>query len=125
MARRVRVPFLTSMSRWVARTTESDMNDKASNVEALVEASARRGAADGARAALAEHVAPHRKPPLLTVSEAAAYLKIHPDTLRRWISDEEAPALPVGGEWRFDLAALEAWLKSRGVGRRGRRGGAR
>jgi len=46
---------------------------------------------------------------LLTVAEAARYLRLHPATLRRLARQGAVPAAKVGGTWRFrreDLAEL-------------------
>jgi excisionase family DNA binding protein len=48
--------------------------------------------------------------PILTTREAAAYLKLHPDTLRRKLSHKEVPATKLGGHWRFRTEVLDEWL---------------
>lgn len=62
---------------------------------------------------------------LSTLAEAASALRIHPDTLRRYIVDDGCPALPVGGLWRVSLIEVTAWLRSRGPVRRGRKAGSK
>jgi excisionase family DNA binding protein len=49
--------------------------------------------------------------PLLTLTEAAAYLKLSPRTLRRYVKDGKATArrLP-GGDLRFRVEDLDALL---------------
>jgi excisionase family DNA binding protein len=47
---------------------------------------------------------------VLTLSEAAAYLRLPETEVVRLIRDEELPARQVGEEWRFLLPALRAWL---------------
>ena len=49
---------------------------------------------------------------LLTVHEAAEYLRCHKDTVRRWCKSGELPArcLP-GGDYRINEADLDAFLK--------------
>lgn len=47
--------------------------------------------------------------PELRLSEAAAYLYVHPDTLRRWADQGKVRCVRTpGGERRFAIADLEA-----------------
>lgn len=50
---------------------------------------------------------------LLTSREAAEVLKIHPKVLERMAKRGEVPALKVGKFWRYHVATLDAWIKSR------------
>ena len=47
------------------------------------------------------------KPEMLTVAEAAAYLRVHPVSLRRMIRRGDLPALRVGRVWRIAAADLQ------------------
>lgn len=47
---------------------------------------------------------------LLTTQEAAAYLRIHPETLRRWVAAGLIPCVRVGRTIRFRREALDAWI---------------
>jgi len=48
---------------------------------------------------------------LMTVEEAAAYLRIAPKTLFNWrVRSEGPPALKVGGRVRYRRADLDEWL---------------
>ena len=59
---------------------------------------------------------------MLTVREAAARLKLDPQTLRRWIRSGVLPARRLGKkEYRIDAADLEARLSSRSEEQAGRR----
>ncbi len=47
---------------------------------------------------------------VLTLAEAAAYLRLpEPDVLRA-VREQELPARQVGAEWRFLRAAIQHWL---------------
>ncbi len=46
----------------------------------------------------------------LTLSEAAEYLQLHPESLRRKARRHEVPAVKLGIEWRFKAATLDVWL---------------
>jgi excisionase family DNA binding protein len=50
---------------------------------------------------------------VLTLSEAAAYLKLAERTMHRMIQRNEIPCARVGGQWRFMKSVLEDWLLSR------------
>lgn len=49
-------------------------------------------------------------PDVLTLDEAAAYLRVPPDAVLRMIGDEALPGRQFGAEWRFFKAAIQAWL---------------
>lgn len=50
---------------------------------------------------------------VLTLSEAASYLKLAERTVHRMISRNEVPCARVGGQWRFVKSVLDDWLLSR------------
>ena len=50
---------------------------------------------------------------ILTLSEAAAYLKLGERTIQRMIGRSEIPCARVGGQWRFLRSVLDDWLMSR------------
>ena len=88
-----------------------------------LEEAVRAGAHAGAREAITEGLpsivaqvinnAASLEPRRLTVTETAEHLHVHPDSIRRWISCEKAPALNVGGRWKINLTEFEAWLQQR------------
>ena len=47
---------------------------------------------------------------LLTTSEAAAFLRLHPVTLRDKARAKDVPAVRVGGQWRFEESVLREWI---------------
>jgi excisionase family DNA binding protein len=49
---------------------------------------------------------------LLDAREAAAYLRINEQTVRRLAREKAIPAFKVGGIWRFRRDALTAWAES-------------
>jgi excisionase family DNA binding protein len=51
---------------------------------------------------------------VLNLAEAAALLKVHPETLRRRAVAWGAPHKRLGSEWRFSREVLLAWLRERG-----------
>ena len=48
---------------------------------------------------------------LLTVKEAAEYLRISPWTLYRWQKEKCIPVMKVGGVNRFRKRDLDEWLR--------------
>lgn len=48
---------------------------------------------------------------LLTIKEAASYLRMNPLTVYRLASKGKVPAVKVGRHWRVHRDALEAWLR--------------
>jgi excisionase family DNA binding protein len=53
--------------------------------------------------------------PIVTIEEAADYLRIHPLTARRLARYGELPAFKVGRQWRIKRALLDAWLVERSM----------
>lgn len=57
---------------------------------------------------------------MLTVEEVAEELRVHPETVRQWIRDEELIAFDIGKEYRIQRTDLDAFLSQR-RGRKKRR----
>lgn len=51
---------------------------------------------------------------VMTIDEAALYLKLSKSTLYHFARDGKVPAVKVGRHWRFHKDAIDAWLKSNG-----------
>lgn len=49
-----------------------------------------------------------------TVDEAAELLKVHPQTIRKYIADGALDAVKLGRVWRIDRPALERWWRAQG-----------
>lgn len=47
-----------------------------------------------------------------TSEDVAAYLKIHPYTVRRLCREKKIPAFRVGGQWRFRKDDIDRWSRS-------------
>ena len=48
---------------------------------------------------------------VLTLEEAAVYLRVSADELKKLAEAGGIPARPIGKEWRFSKTALEEWLR--------------
>ena len=53
-----------------------------------------------------------RSPGVLTLRGAAAFLKVHPNTVRSQARRRLIPATKVGRDWRFLEADLVEWIRS-------------
>jgi excisionase family DNA binding protein len=51
------------------------------------------------------------KEEFLTVDEAAARLKLQPDTVRRWLRSGKLRASKLGRDWRIAGSSVEGLLK--------------
>lgn len=47
---------------------------------------------------------------VLTLREAASYLRVTPSTLEKWAEEGEVPAVDIDGRWRFPKTNLDEWL---------------
>ena len=54
-----------------------------------------------------------QKSPTMSVNETAAYLKLHPLTVRKLAREGAIPAHKAGKAWRVDRAELERWVSER------------
>ncbi len=52
---------------------------------------------------------------LMTVNEIAETLKVHPRTVKRWITEKQISAIKLGDRagWRVEEEALQAFLEER------------
>jgi excisionase family DNA binding protein len=53
---------------------------------------------------------------VLTLSEAAAYLRVAESQVQRLAEIRALPGRQIGGEWRFLKAGLQDWLRAPGAG---------
>jgi excisionase family DNA binding protein len=52
-------------------------------------------------------VGPEVVPPILTLTEVARYLRVHPSTIYRLLKLNQLPAFRVGSDWRFKLEDID------------------
>jgi excisionase family DNA binding protein len=50
----------------------------------------------------------------LTLAEAAAYLRVEPDTVLGMVATQGLPGRQFGSDWRFLKLALQGWLSTPG-----------
>jgi excisionase family DNA binding protein len=47
---------------------------------------------------------------IMTMSEVAEYLKVHPSTIHRLLKHTDFPGFKLGSDWRFNLDSINQWL---------------
>ena len=50
---------------------------------------------------------------VLTVEEAAEFLKVHPSTIYRLLKSRTIPAFKIGSDWRFNQESIQRWIEER------------
>lgn len=60
---------------------------------------------------------------ILKTDEAAALLRIKPNTVKRYAADGTIPATKFGRSWRFNREQLIDWMKGRAEAERAERAG--
>jgi excisionase family DNA binding protein len=46
---------------------------------------------------------------VITVGELAEYLRVHRSTLYRLLKKQQLPGFKIGGDWRFNVEAIDQW----------------
>lgn len=54
----------------------------------------------------------NNEPEIMTITEAAAFLRLNPRTLYSLAQRGEIPAQKLGNRWRFSRSALLQWMKA-------------
>jgi len=49
---------------------------------------------------------------VLTITEVAEVLRLHPTTIYRLVKRGDLPAFKIGGSWRVSSASLDQWLSA-------------
>ena len=49
---------------------------------------------------------------VLTVTEVAQLLKVHPSTIYKLLKRRQLPAFRIGTDWRFNRVQIEEWCAS-------------
>lgn len=62
---------------------------------------------------IADMGAPKPQTDVLTLDEAAAFLRLHRNTLRKLAQDGKVPVRKYGAQWRFSKKLLEEHLRER------------
>lgn len=51
-------------------------------------------------------------PAILTAEEAAAFLRVHLNTVKKLLADGTLPGKKIGRQWRIDKADLKRYMES-------------
>jgi excisionase family DNA binding protein len=53
--------------------------------------------------------------PLMTTKQVAAYLGVHPETVKLWVASGRLPSVgKIGRSWKFDQGVVRTWAKNGG-----------
>lgn len=50
---------------------------------------------------------------VMTVTEVADYLRVHPSTVYKLLRKREVPAFRIGSDWRFNRTQIDQWMADR------------
>jgi excisionase family DNA binding protein len=50
--------------------------------------------------------------PWISITEIAKHLGVHEESVRRWIKGNRMPASKIGKVWRFQISAVDTWVKT-------------
>jgi len=54
-------------------------------------------------------------PPVMTVRELSAYLRVHPSTIYKLLRRGELPGFRIGTDWRFNAEVIDRWCAERNM----------
>jgi excisionase family DNA binding protein len=54
-------------------------------------------------------------PPVMTVRELSAYLRVHPSTIYKLLRKGELPGFRIGTDWRFNAEVIDRWCSERNL----------
>jgi len=55
-------------------------------------------------------------PEVMNVRQASDYLGVSPDTLYKYLSENQIPAFKLGNRWKFKKTLLDRWMESKSTG---------
>jgi excisionase family DNA binding protein len=47
---------------------------------------------------------------IMNLRELSDYLRVHPSTIYRLLKRNQIPAFRIGGNWRFNVEAIDKWF---------------
>ncbi len=50
---------------------------------------------------------------VMNIREASDYLGVSPDTLYRYVYEDQIPAFKLGNRWKFKKTVLDRWMESK------------
>jgi len=52
---------------------------------------------------------------VMNVRQASQYLGVSPDTLYKYVNEQQIPAFKLGNRWRFKKSKLDQWMEEKSV----------
>jgi excisionase family DNA binding protein len=59
------------------------------------------------------HMADSRE--VMNIRQASQYLGVSPDTLYKYVNEQEIPAFKLGNRWRFKKSKLDQWMEEKSM----------
>ena len=50
---------------------------------------------------------------VMNIREASQYLGVSPDTLYRYVYEDQIPAFKLGNRWKFKKTVLDRWMEQK------------
>jgi excisionase family DNA binding protein len=50
---------------------------------------------------------------VMNIRQASQYLGVSPDTLYKYVGEQEIPAFKLGNRWRFKKSKLDQWMEEK------------
>src|SRR5271166_6169655 len=52
---------------------------------------------------------------VMNIRQASQYLGVSPDTLYKYVNEQEIPAFKLGNRWRFKKSKLDEWMETKSM----------
>jgi len=52
---------------------------------------------------------------VMNIRQASLYLGVSPDTLYKYVNEQQIPAFKLGNRWRFKKSKLDQWMDDKSV----------
>jgi excisionase family DNA binding protein len=52
---------------------------------------------------------------VMNIRQAAQYLGVSPDTLYKYVNEQQIPAFKLGNRWRFKKSKLDQWMEDKSM----------
>ena len=52
---------------------------------------------------------------VMNIRQASQYLGVSPDTLYKYVSEEQIPAFKLGNRWKFKKSILDSWMENKSL----------
>jgi excisionase family DNA binding protein len=52
---------------------------------------------------------------VMNIRQASQYLGVSPDTLYKYVNEQQIPAFKLGNRWRFKKSKLDQWMEDKSV----------